>query len=111
MPVERHLRHARFGNDPVDAGRAQPLAFAVDHTAQGRINSLYMTAIFLGGALGVMISGWLMGRYGWPGNVAFGVALGLMAAAYHWIPRQESVTHHPNRTAHRTPAHRTDRPG
>jgi predicted MFS family arabinose efflux permease len=70
----------------------QTRAFAVDPKAQGRINSLYMTATFSGGALGVMISGWLMTRYGWTGIVAFGVALGLIAGAIHWInsPRQTS---------------------
>ena len=63
----------------------QTRAFAVDHKAQGRINSLYMTAIFLGGAVGVVISGWLMNHYGWLGIVAFGIALGLVASAYHWL--------------------------
>jgi predicted MFS family arabinose efflux permease len=62
----------------------QTRAFAVDPKAQGRINSLYMTATFFGGALGVMISGWLMTRYGWTGIVVFGVALGLAAAAVHF---------------------------
>jgi predicted MFS family arabinose efflux permease len=63
----------------------QTRAFAVDPKAQGRINSLYMTATFSGGALGVMISGWLMTRFGWHGIVVFGVALGVIAAAIHWI--------------------------
>ncbi|WP_397451092.1 MFS transporter [Pseudomonas sp. NA-150] len=63
----------------------QTRAFAVDPKAQGRINSLYMTATFLGGALGTMISGWLMGRFGWTGIVVFGIALGLVAAAIHLI--------------------------
>lgn len=62
----------------------QTRAFAVDHTAQGRINSLYMTAIFLGGAVGVIISGWLMSHYGWKGIVVFGIVLGLTACLYHW---------------------------
>jgi predicted MFS family arabinose efflux permease len=69
----------------------QTRAFAVDPKAQGRINSLYMTATFSGGALGVMVSGWLMTRYGWPGIVAFGVALGLAAAVVHWSGRARRV--------------------
>ncbi|TDN69741.1 MFS transporter [Paraburkholderia sp. BL10I2N1] len=70
----------------------QTRAFAVDPKAQGRINSLYMTATFFGGAVGTMVSGWLMTRFGWVGIVAFGIALGLVAAAVHWIggPRRSS---------------------
>jgi predicted MFS family arabinose efflux permease len=70
----------------------QTRAFAVDPKAQGRINSLYMTATFLGGALGVTISGWIMTRYGWSGIVVFGIALGLIALAIHWVgaPRRQA---------------------
>jgi MFS family permease len=42
-----------------------------------------MTATFLGGALGTVVSGWLMGRFGWSGVVALGLTLGGMAAVYH----------------------------
>jgi predicted MFS family arabinose efflux permease len=68
----------------------QTRAFAVDPKAQGRINSLYMTATFFGGAVGAAVSGWLMARYGWSGIVVFGVVLGLIALAIHWrgAPRQ-----------------------
>lgn len=61
----------------------QTRAFAVDPKAQGRINSLYMTATFFGGAVGTVISGWLMARYGWEGIVVFGIALGVSASAIH----------------------------
>jgi len=63
----------------------QTRAFAVDPKAQGRINSLYMTATFFGGALGTMISGWLMARFGWSGIAGFGVALGVIAGLIHWV--------------------------
>lgn len=71
----------------------QTRAFSVDPKAQGRINSLYMTATFFGGAVGAAVSGWLMSRFGWSGIVAFGVALGVVAAAIHWIgaPRESAV--------------------
>jgi len=62
----------------------QTRAFAVDPKAQGRINSLYMTATFFGGAVGTAVSGWIMSQYGWSGIVAFGIALGLLAAVLHW---------------------------
>jgi predicted MFS family arabinose efflux permease len=63
----------------------QTRAFAADPKAQGRINSLYMTATFCGGAIGVAISGWLMGHYGWTGVAIFGIALGIVAAVMHWL--------------------------
>ncbi|MCF5259167.1 MFS transporter, partial [Pseudomonas sp. PA-5-4A] len=49
----------------------QTRAFAVDPKAQGRINSLYMTATFVGGAVGATVSGWLMAQFGWVGIVEF----------------------------------------
>jgi predicted MFS family arabinose efflux permease len=71
----------------------QTRAFAVDPKAQGRINSLYMTATFFGGALGTIVSGWLMTRFGWNGIVVFGIALGLVASVIHWIgaPRRPGI--------------------
>ena len=71
----------------------QTRAFAVDPKAQGRINSLYMTATFFGGAVGAAVSGWLMTRFGWTGIVEFGIALGLIAGAIHVIgaPRRTAA--------------------
>jgi predicted MFS family arabinose efflux permease len=71
----------------------QTRAFAVDPKAQGRINSLYMTATFLGGAVGTVVSGWLMGRFGWGGVVALGLLLGGLAALFHrrGAPRQPTL--------------------
>ncbi len=63
----------------------QTRAFAVDPKAQGRINSLYMTATFVGGAIGATVSGWLMAQFGWMGIVEFGVALGVLAGLIHWL--------------------------
>ena len=70
----------------------QTRAFAVDPKAQGRINSLYMTATFFGGAFGATVSGWLMSRYGWSGIVVFGVVLGVVAFAIHWIGAPRTTT-------------------
>ncbi|MDW3685507.1 MFS transporter [Cupriavidus sp. CV2] len=76
----------------------QTRAFAVDPKAQGRINSLYMTATFFGGAIGTVVSGWLMTRFGWTGIVAFGIALGLVASAIHLIgaPRRTGARQNPD---------------
>jgi predicted MFS family arabinose efflux permease len=76
----------------------QTRAFAVDPKAQGRINSLYMTATFFGGAIGATVSGWLMTRFGWTGIVVFGIALGLVASALHCIatPRRTESPQSPD---------------
>jgi MFS family permease len=66
----------------------QTQAFSVDPTAQGRINSLYMTATFSGGAIGVAISGWLMTYFGWIGIAVFGLALAAGAGFIHWLDGQ-----------------------
>lgn len=63
----------------------QTRAFAADPAAQGRINSLYMTATFIGGALGVAASGWLMERHGWTGVAVFGMVLGAVAGVIHLL--------------------------
>jgi len=72
----------------------QTRAFSVDPKAQGRINSLYMTATFFGGAVGTVVSGWLMTHFGWTGIVCFGIALGLIAAAIHWVASPRQVAPH-----------------
>ena len=61
----------------------QMRAFSIDPAAQGRINTLYMTATFLGGAVGAAISGWLMSLFGWSGVASLGCAAGLAAGLYH----------------------------
>ncbi len=59
----------------------QTRIFALDPKAHGRINTLFMTSIFLGGAGGAALSGWLMARYGWHGVASLGLAAGLGAMA------------------------------
>ncbi len=44
-------------------------------TSRGRANALYMLFYYLGGAAGISVAGALFTRYGWPGVVAFDVAV------------------------------------
>jgi predicted MFS family arabinose efflux permease len=61
----------------------QTRVLGLDAKAQGRINTLYMVATFLGGALGASLSGWLMARYGWLGVASLGAAAGIAAGVIH----------------------------
>lgn len=65
----------------------QTRAFAVDPTAQGRINTVYMTATFLGGGAGAVVSGQLMERFGWTGVALFGGGVSALAGLLHWMRR------------------------
>jgi predicted MFS family arabinose efflux permease len=64
----------------------QTRIFALDPTAQGRLNTLYMTATFVGGAVGAALSGYAMARFGWSGVAALGAAAGAGALALHALP-------------------------
>jgi predicted MFS family arabinose efflux permease len=64
----------------------QTRIFALDPKAQGRINTLFMVAIFVAGAVGAALSGWCMARYGWNGVATLGLVAGLAALAIHLTP-------------------------
>jgi predicted MFS family arabinose efflux permease len=69
----------------------QTRAFAVDRTAQGRINTLYMTTTFVGGAVGASASGLLMERFGWQGVALFALCMGGTAGIFHWAGSRRQV--------------------
>lgn len=66
----------------IDAGAGlghsanQSAAFTLDHQARGRINSIYMTSYFLGGAAFTTIGVLAYARLGWSGVCGLGVFLG-----------------------------------
>ena len=64
----------------------QTRIFALDPTAQGRLNTLYMVATFVGGACGAALSGYLMARFGWTGVATLGAVAGAAALALHALP-------------------------
>ncbi len=61
----------------------QTRIFGIDPGARGRINTVYMTAYFLGGSLGSLFSTMAWARWGWGGVCALGLGLLGMAALRH----------------------------
>ncbi len=61
----------------------QSVILALDDAARGRINTVYVTSLFLGGAFGSMVGSLAWTVAGWPGVCGFGVALALTALAVH----------------------------
>ncbi len=57
----------------------QRAVYALDAASRGRLNALYMTSIFAGGAAGSAISSLLYSYAGWIGIVATGSGLALVA--------------------------------
>jgi predicted MFS family arabinose efflux permease len=69
----------------------QTRIFALDPKAQGRLNTLFMVSIFLGGAAGAALSGMLMARIGWSGVVAEGLLAACVAGVAHARAPQPSA--------------------
>jgi predicted MFS family arabinose efflux permease len=61
----------------------QARIFALEPTAHGRVNAVYMVSCFVGAALGSSLGTWAWGRAGWPAVVALGLACVAVAAAVH----------------------------
>jgi predicted MFS family arabinose efflux permease len=53
--------------------------YALDAASRGRLNALYVTSIFIGGAFGSLIASPLYAHFGWTGAVVAGSALPLIA--------------------------------
>jgi predicted MFS family arabinose efflux permease len=59
----------------------QRAIYALDANSRGRLNALYMTAIFAGGAVGSAVASTLYTQIGWAGVVATGSGLALVSLA------------------------------
>lgn len=57
----------------------QRVVYTLDPASRGRLNALYMTSIFVGGASGSSVASILYEQAGWPGIAVFGSALSLVA--------------------------------
>ena len=58
--------------------------YALRADARARVNTVYMTTMFVGAALSSAIAGWLDDRYGWTGVTVFAVGLQVVAGAL-WL--------------------------
>jgi predicted MFS family arabinose efflux permease len=61
----------------------QTMVLGLDAQARSRINTIYVTAIFLGGSVGTAVASLAWAHGGWPIVCAFGLATALLAAAIH----------------------------
>ncbi|WP_445143393.1 MFS transporter [Dyella sp. Tek66A03] len=69
----------------------QHLIYGIHPEYKSRLNTLFMTTMFVGGALGSLVASWAWSRYGWTGVCVFGGVLPLGALAtslLHWRPRR-----------------------
>jgi predicted MFS family arabinose efflux permease len=72
----------------------QTRAFALAPAAQNRINTVFMTIMFIGGAFGAGSGAWFSAAYGWTGVALLGAAFAALAGlvhAAHWGALQENV--------------------
>jgi predicted MFS family arabinose efflux permease len=56
--------------------------YALDAASRNRLNSIYMTSIFIGGALGSSLASMLHEKGGWSGVAMLGTAFPLVALAH-----------------------------
>jgi len=57
----------------------QARVYALDGSARSRLNTVYMTIMFVGGAIGSAVGAQAFAALGWLGVCAFGVACGVLA--------------------------------
>jgi len=61
----------------------QSIILALDDAARARINTVFVTALFLGGAIGSAGASVAWQYAGWPGVSAYGALLALLALIVH----------------------------
>lgn len=62
----------------------QQAIYSLDPAQRNRLNTLYVTLLFLGGAVGSALGGWGYARAGWPGAVTLGAGGPLLAWIVWW---------------------------
>lgn len=63
----------------------QTIIYSIHPEASNRLNSVYMTSYFIGGAAGNYLGGWSWDRYGWNGVVNFGMGMVILCLAIHLL--------------------------
>jgi len=61
----------------------QTRIFGLDHAARSRINTVYMTMYFAGGAIGSALASWTWSRWQWNGVCALALSLIALAGLRH----------------------------
>lgn len=67
----------------------QQVIYQLEPEQRSRINTLYIAAFFLGGAIASALSGWAFAHWGWPGVVGLGCALPLGGFLY-WLSEKKA---------------------
>ncbi|MDH0729867.1 MFS transporter [Pseudomonas sichuanensis] len=62
--------------------------YALDPASRGRLNALYMTSIFLGGAVGSALASGVYAHFGWAGVAMLGAALPVLGLAAFLLARR-----------------------
>ncbi|OIN98423.1 MAG: MFS transporter [Desulfovibrionaceae bacterium CG1_02_65_16] len=63
----------------------QARVYALDASARSRLNTVYMTMMFMGGAIGTAIGALAFTRYGWAGVCGFGAGCAALALALEFL--------------------------
>lgn len=66
----------------------QTRIYALDAAARSRLNTVYMTVMFAGGAAGSALGARAWAEWGWTGICVLGVSMGLAAAAVELLARR-----------------------
>jgi predicted MFS family arabinose efflux permease len=72
----------------------QTRIFGLDQSARSRINTVYMTMYFAGGAIGSALASWTWSRWQWNGVCALSLSLIVLAGLWHAIGARKSVESH-----------------
>ncbi|MEW6437655.1 MAG: MFS transporter [Pseudomonadota bacterium] len=68
----------------------QHIIFSVPGEIRGRVNAIYMTTVFIGGAFGSVLGTLLYAHAGWTATAACGAFIGVLASSLHLIERAQA---------------------